>query len=74
MFDSKMSVLAISRKKPNNPFKDCENNVLSCVLFKIRTCDETTEYSDSFSWHLIGSIVLLPREFDALLVPSACVM
>ena len=61
-------------KSPIILSKDCWNSVLSCALFKIRKCDETKKYSDAFSWYLIGSIVLLPREFHAWLVPSAWVM
>ena len=49
-------------------------SVLFCALFKIRKCDETKKYSDAFCWYMVGSIVLLPREFHAWLVPSTWVM
>ena len=64
-----------SRKKPNNPFKRLlKQRIILCAFQNSDKCDETKRYSDAFSWYLIGSIVLLPREFHAWLVPSVWVM
>ena len=62
------------RKQPNNPFKRLLQQRIILYAFQLRKYDKTENYSHAFSWYVIGSIVLLPREFHAWLIPSVWVV